>query len=88
MDVPSGAAATKRRSPGFVELTAGIAALAGLLFGFDTGIISGAILFIKNEFHLAPLTEEFLVSAALTGAVCGVCLVAGLRTRSAADPPF
>lgn len=79
MDVQSGTPATKPRSPGFVELTAGIAALAGLLFGFDTGIISGAILFIKNEFHLAPLTEEFLVSAALIGAVCG-CVLSGRVT--------
>jgi sugar porter (SP) family MFS transporter len=79
MDVQSGAPATKPRTPGFVELTAGIAALAGLLFGFDTGIISGAILFIKNEFHLAPLTEEFLVSAALIGAVCG-CVLSGRVT--------
>src|ERR1700751_4816882 len=71
MDVQSGTPGAKPRSQGFVELTAGIAALAGLLFGFDTGIISGAILFIKSEFHLEPLTEEFLVSAALIGAVCG-----------------
>jgi MFS transporter, SP family, galactose:H+ symporter len=79
MDVRSGTPATKPRSPAFVELTAGIAALAGLLFGFDTGIISGAILFIKNEFQLAPLTEEFLVSAALIGAVCG-CVFSGRVT--------
>jgi sugar porter (SP) family MFS transporter len=79
MDVQSGTPAAKPRSPGFVELTAGIAALAGLLFGFDTGIISGAILFIKTEFHLAPLTEEFLVSAALIGAVCG-CVLSGRVT--------
>src|SRR5246127_3533650 len=79
MDVQSGNAGPKPRNPGFVELTAGIAALAGLLFGFDTGIISGAILFIKSEFHLAPLTEEFLVSAALIGAVCG-CVLSGRVT--------
>jgi MFS transporter, SP family, galactose:H+ symporter len=79
MDLQSGTPAAKPRSPGFVELTAGIAALAGLLFGFDTGIISGAILFIKSEFHLAPLTEEFLVSAALIGAVCG-CVLSGRVT--------
>jgi MFS transporter, SP family, galactose:H+ symporter len=51
----------------FVCLTAATAALAGLLFGFDTGVISGAILFIKGEFGLTPFTEELLVSAALLG---------------------
>jgi SP family galactose:H+ symporter-like MFS transporter len=79
MDVQSGIPVATPRTPGFVKLTAAIAALAGLLFGFDTGIISGAVLFIKSEFHLTPLAEEFLVSAALIGAVCG-CVLSGRVT--------
>src|SRR5580700_11793276 len=58
----------------FVQIIAGTAALAGLLFGFDTGVISGAILFIKGAFGLSPVAEEVLVSAALVGAVCGSTL--------------
>jgi MFS transporter, SP family, galactose:H+ symporter len=58
----------------FVQIVAGTAALAGLLFGFDTGVISGAILFIKGAFALTPFAEEVLVSAALVGAVCGSTL--------------
>jgi MFS family permease len=58
----------------FVKIVAGTAALAGLLFGFDTGVISGAILFIKGAFGLSPFAEEVLVSAALVGAVCGSTL--------------
>jgi MFS transporter, SP family, galactose:H+ symporter len=58
----------------FVQIIAGTAALAGLLFGFDTGVISGAILFIKGAFGLSPFAEEVLVSAALVGAVCGSTL--------------
>ena len=58
----------------FVKLVAATAALAGLLFGFDTGVISGAILFIKGKFGLTLFTEELLVSAALVGAVCGSIL--------------
>src|SRR5580704_8380953 len=58
----------------FVKIIAGTAALAGLLFGFDTGVISGAILFIKGAFGLTPFAEEVLVSAALVGAVCGSTL--------------
>lgn len=49
----------------------GIAALAGLLFGFDTGIISSAIFFIKSEFLLGTFTLEFLVSIVLLGALFG-----------------
>ena len=63
VDVP-GAGQPRR----FVQIVAGTAALAGLLFGFDTGVISGAILFIKGAFGLTPLAEEVLVSAALVGA--------------------
>jgi MFS transporter, SP family, galactose:H+ symporter len=59
---------------GFVQIVAGTAALAGLLFGFDTGVISGAILFIKGAFGLTPFAEEVLVSAALVGAVAGSTL--------------
>jgi len=58
----------------FVQIVAGTAALAGLLFGFDTGVISGAILFIKRVFGLTPFAEEVLVSVALVGAVCGSTL--------------
>src|SRR5260370_7493928 len=65
---------SKRPVNFFVCLTAATAALAGLLFGFDAGVISGAILFIKGDFGLTPFTEELLVSAALLGAVCGPAL--------------
>lgn len=47
------------------------AALAGLLFGYDTGIISGAILFIKRDFALSAFQIEMVVSAVLFGALIG-----------------
>ena len=58
----------------YVRIIAATAALAGLLFGYDTGVISGAILFIKKDFGLTPFAEELLVSAALVGAVFGSTL--------------
>ncbi|HZC36900.1 MAG TPA: sugar porter family MFS transporter [Chthoniobacterales bacterium] len=70
-----------RGSQYFVRVTAATAALGGLLFGFDTGVISGAILFVKEAFRLTPFTEELLVSAALIGAVCG-CILSGKVTDS------
>lgn len=65
----------------FIYITAGIAALAGLLFGYDTGVISGAILFIKDQFKLSPGAEEGVVSAVLLGAVIGAALSGALTDR-------
>ena len=55
----------------FVYVAVAIAALGGLLFGYDTGVISGAILFVQKDFALSPAMEEVVVSAVLIGAVCG-----------------
>ena len=53
------------------------AALAGLLFGLDVGVISGALPFLKNEFKLSIGSEGAVVSALLWGAVIGT-LISGL----------
>ncbi len=58
-----------RRTFGYV--TAGFAALGGLLFGYDTGVISGAELFLKDQFLLSTRTLEMIVSAVLVGAAVG-----------------
>src|SRR5260221_10747342 len=44
-----------RHSHHFVQIAAAIAALAGLLFGFDTGVISGAILFHKGSVQIGAV---------------------------------
>src|SRR3990167_10534011 len=54
-----------------IYLVCAIAALAGLLFGFDTGIISGALLFIGQDFPLSTLMKELIVSSVLLGAMVG-----------------
>ena len=50
---------------------ASVAALGGLLFGYDTGVISGALLFVKKSFHLGSAGQSVVVSAVLVGAVIG-----------------
>ncbi|MDP8297505.1 MAG: sugar porter family MFS transporter [Candidatus Orphnella occulta] len=65
----------------FVYFVALIAALAGLLFGYDTGVISGAILFIKDEFHLTSIMEEIVVSAVLLGAIVGAAASGGVSDK-------
>lgn len=55
----------------FVIIIAIITAIGGLLFGYDTGVISGAILFIREAFALSSTAQEIVVSAVLIGAVIG-----------------
>ncbi len=52
----------------FVYVVAAVAACAGLLFGYDTGAILGAILFIRSDFGLTPIFVGVVTSVALAGA--------------------
>jgi sugar porter (SP) family MFS transporter len=58
----------------FVYVAAFFSALGGMLFGYDTGVISSAILFIKKEFGLKSGLQEITVSAVLVGAVVGAAI--------------
>lgn len=64
-----------------ILLVSSIAALAGLLFGFDTGIISGALLFIKNSFPITTVMKEFIVGSVLIGAIIGAVSSGQLTDR-------
>jgi SP family galactose:H+ symporter-like MFS transporter len=64
-----------RKKIGFVVYFIGFtAALAGLLFGLDVGVISGAQGFIEKEFKIGDREIEFIVSALLWGAVFGTLI--------------
>ncbi|WP_247003123.1 sugar porter family MFS transporter [Halosolutus gelatinilyticus] len=74
----------------FVYVVAALAALNGLLFGFDTGVISGAMLYIRNTFELTALfgyaiepdlVEGIVVSGAMVGAILGAALGGRLADR-------
>jgi MFS transporter, SP family, galactose:H+ symporter len=65
----------------FVYLAAAVSALGGMLFGYDIGVISGAILFIKKDFSLSPGLEEIVVSSVLLGSLGGA-LVGGILSDS------
>ncbi len=71
----------------FVNLAAAITATGGLLFGYDTGVISGALLFIRQDFApLSPFMEGIIVSTLLVGAVVGALSGGPLSDRIGRRP--
>jgi sugar porter (SP) family MFS transporter len=55
----------------FVTGIALLATLGGLLFGFDTGVVSGALPYIAKSFHLDSVGQSWVVGSLLLGAVAG-----------------
>lgn len=62
-------------------MVASVAALGGLLFGYDTGVISGAILFITKDFALDARLEAFTISVVLIGCMAGAVVAGGIADR-------
>src|SRR5690606_33003489 len=58
-----------------VKLTV-VAALGGLLFGYDTAVIAGAIGFLQEKFNLSPAMVGWAASSAIWGCIFGA-MVAG-----------
>ncbi|MBG8555452.1 sugar porter family MFS transporter [Hymenobacter guriensis] len=75
------AALDQAGNPGYVYLIATVAALGGLLFGFDTAIINGALIFLKKDFDLSDSQTEWAASSILFGAVIGAALAGWLTDR-------
>jgi sugar porter (SP) family MFS transporter len=65
----------------FVYISASLAALNGLLFGFDTGVISGALPLIAETFGLSTFIQEVVVSVVLAGAAIGAATGGTLADR-------
>lgn len=51
-----------------------IAAIGGILFGYNTSVISGVLLFIARDFHFSIFQQELIVSTLLIGALIGAFL--------------
>ncbi len=67
---------TEKGSARYLYLPALVAAIGGLLFGFDTAVINGAIVFIKRQFELSDSQTEIAASSLLLGCVIGASVAA------------
>jgi sugar porter (SP) family MFS transporter len=78
------ASAAKATKAGFTRWLAGIAAvvmLSGLLFGYDQGIIAGALGGIESDFHPSTLVIEIITSWVTLGALVGALVAGTLADR-------
>lgn len=65
----------------FVLKVSVVAALGGLLFGYDTAVIAGAIGFLQTKFNLTPAMVGWAASSAIWGCVAGAAFAGHLSDR-------
>ena len=79
------------KSPGkpssfFIAIICFVGSLGGLLFGFDTAVISGTFSFIEKYFSLNEIETGWFASSALIGAIIGAIVSGGLSDRFGRKP--
>lgn len=70
----------------YAWLVCGVAAIAGLLFGFDIAVINGAVVFLRAQFHLTDFDTELAVSFLLIGCIAGAAIAGWLSDRYGRKP--
>ena len=64
---------TRGGNPFIVKL-ATIAGIGGFLFGYDTGVVGGALLFVKKDLHAGSFGQQAIVGSILLGAMVGAII--------------
>ncbi len=70
----------------YVRMAAAVAAAGGLLFGYDTGIIAAALIFVTQSFSLTTVGQEWVAAALNIGAIFGAVLSGPLSDRFGRRP--
>ncbi|CAI9722228.1 proton myo-inositol cotransporter-like [Octopus vulgaris] len=68
---------SKIKTPQFIYILTFFSGLGGFLFGYDTGVISGAMILLRNTFLLSSVWQELIVSVTIAGAAV-FAIVGGL----------
>lgn len=68
----------KKRRNLFVACLAGLVSVGGILYGYDMGVISGALLFIRNSIPMSDTQIGMIVGAVLGGGLVGTLLAGPL----------
>jgi sugar porter (SP) family MFS transporter len=74
-------ASKPRVNQGFLVRISSIAALGGVLYGYDMGIIAAAVIFVRRSFALSTVMEELVVSIVLVGAMIGAMVGGAVADR-------
>lgn len=63
-----------KKTPLFVYVLTCFAAIGGFLFGYDTGVVSGAMILVRDKFQLSTVWQELVVSVTIGTAILGSIL--------------
>lgn len=69
------------RTSVFVILVSASAATAGLLFGYDTAVINGALVYLRADFHLSSVKTELVATVLLWGCALGAAVAGWASDR-------
>ena len=82
----AGMQAAQAKSRTYVVLLAVVAAISGLLFGFDTAVINGVLLFLRRQFMLSDFQTEVAASSLLLGCLLGAAGASLIGDRAGRKP--
>ncbi|MBP7827888.1 MAG: sugar porter family MFS transporter [Verrucomicrobia bacterium] len=86
MTAPSPSRVRPLGNPAFLAAVCLVASLGGLLFGFDTAVISGTVERVKQQYGLSDLLEGWFTSSALVGCILGAAVAGMLGDRFGRKP--